>query len=81
MNCKKGLRIVFIAEEFIDKRVEAKRLTSALLTGVEIGEGALLFTKLFIFWTERERKGGLAWHLIHMKLDRSQRTSEQLFLM
>lgn len=55
------LRIVFFMadgfEEFIDKRVEAKRLTSALLTGVEIGEGTLL-SKLFIFWTEKEREKG-----------------------
>ena len=46
----------FITEGFIDKRVEARRLTSALLTGVEIGEGTLLSGKLFIFWTERERE-------------------------
>ena len=67
-------------EEFIDKRVEAKRLTSALLTGVEIGEGTLLSGKLFIFWTERERKGSghkcFQWYLIHMKLDSSQRICE-----
>ena len=58
---QKRLRLLFITEGFegfIDKRVEARRLTSALLTGVEIGEGTLLSSKLFIFWTEREREKG-----------------------
>ena len=58
---QKRLRLFFFITEgfegFIDKRVEARRLTSALLTGVEIGEGTLL-SKLFIFWTEKEREKG-----------------------
>ena len=68
-------------EGFIDRRVEAWRLTSALLTGVEIGEGTLLSSKLFIFWTERDRKGSghmcFEWYIIHMNLDRSRKISEQ----